>query len=72
MTYGTSLASAGLHRKVVEAWLATQPIARVSSAGAEVHGVEVNGPDESGRTPLMLAATMKVSFQMMCEVHRRR
>jgi ankyrin repeat protein len=49
------LASAGLHRKVVEALLATQPIVRVSSAG-DGHGVEVNGRDGTGRTPLMLTA----------------
>jgi len=47
------LASAGLHRKVVEALLATQPVVKV---GAGLQGVEVNGRDGTGRTPLMLAA----------------
>ncbi len=50
------IAAAGVRKRIVEALLATRAEVTVSSAGADVRGVDVNGPDGSGRTPLMLAA----------------
>ena len=50
------IAAAGLHKKVVEALLTSKPEVTASSAGVDLRGVEVNGRDGSGRTPLMLAA----------------
>jgi ankyrin repeat protein len=50
------IAAAGLRRKIVQALLLTKPEVSASSAGVDLRGVEVNGLDGSGRTPLMLAA----------------
>jgi ankyrin repeat protein len=50
------IASAELHKRDVEALLAIKPAVTASSAGVDVVGVDVNSRDNSGRTPLMLAA----------------
>jgi ankyrin repeat protein len=50
------IAAAGVRAKFVSALLATKPSVGVSSAGTDVRGVEVDGRDAKGRTPLMLAA----------------
>ena len=50
------IASAELHKRDVEALLAIKPAVMASSAGVDVVGVDVNSRDNSGRTPLMLAA----------------
>jgi ankyrin repeat protein len=50
------IAAAGVRAKFVAALLATKPSVGVSSAGTDVRGVEVDGLDAKGRTPLMLAA----------------
>jgi ankyrin repeat protein len=50
------IAAKNLYRKSVLALLDAKPEVTASSAGVDVRGVEVNGKDGSGRTPLMLAA----------------
>ena len=50
------IAAAGVRAKFVAALLAMKPSVGVSSAGADVRAVEVDGLDARGRTPLMLAA----------------
>jgi ankyrin repeat protein len=45
-----------VHKRDVEALLAIKPTVTASSAGVDVVGVDVNSRDNSGRTPLMLAA----------------
>ena len=50
------IAAAGVRAKFVAALLATKPSVGVNSAGTDMRGVEVDGLDAKGRTPLMLAA----------------
>jgi len=50
------IASAGLRQKPVTWLLAAKPDVTASSAGVDLHGVDVNERDGSGMTPLMLAA----------------
>jgi len=50
------IAAKHLYRKSVQALLEAKSEVTASSAGVDVRGVEVNGRDNSGRTPLMLAA----------------
>ena len=50
------IAASRLHHRDVVALFAAKPEVTASSAGVDLRGVEVNGRDGSGRTPLMLAA----------------
>jgi serine/threonine-protein phosphatase 6 regulatory ankyrin repeat subunit A/serine/threonine-protein phosphatase 6 regulatory ankyrin repeat subunit B len=50
------IAAAEVHQRDVEALLAIKPAVMASSAGVDLVGVDVNSRDNSGRTPLMLAA----------------
>ena len=50
------IAAAGVRRQPVGWLLAAGPDVTASSAGVDLQGLDVNAPDGSGRTPLMLAA----------------